>query len=90
MRDLRAGDVVVLGTLEGLIELTRFTGTACGYLRWRYVHRDAKALGRRGSTARRACCRPGASATRTRRPMLTAALAASVFGSVPTRRPRPL
>jgi hypothetical protein len=50
VRELRAGDVVVLGTLGGLIELTRFAGTVCGYVRWRYVHRDAKALGRRGST----------------------------------------
>lgn len=49
VRDLRPGDVVVLGTLGGLIELIRSTGTVCGYVRWRYVHRDAKALGRRGT-----------------------------------------
>jgi hypothetical protein len=48
--DLRPGDVVVLGTLGGLIELIRCTGTVCGYVHWRYVHRDAKALGRRGTT----------------------------------------
>jgi hypothetical protein len=48
-RSHRPGDVVVLGTLGGLIELIRSTGTVCGYVRWRYVHRDAKALGRRGT-----------------------------------------
>jgi hypothetical protein len=49
VRELRPGDVVVLGTLGGMIELIRCTGTVCGYVRWRHVHRDAKALGRRGT-----------------------------------------
>jgi hypothetical protein len=52
--DLRPGDIVVLGTLGGMIELIRCTGTVCGYVHWRYVHRDAKALGRRGTANLRA------------------------------------
>jgi hypothetical protein len=50
VQDLRPGDIVVLGTLGGMIELIRCTGTVSGYVQWRYVHRDAKALGRRGTT----------------------------------------
>jgi hypothetical protein len=51
--ELKPGQVLALGSLGGLLELTRRMDTSCGYVRWRYVHRDAEALGRRGTTGLR-------------------------------------
>jgi hypothetical protein len=53
VRELKPGQVLAPGSLGGLLELTRRMDTSCGYVRWRYVHRDAEALGRRGTTSLR-------------------------------------